>query len=64
MDSPERHEKIKSLVEQLQKKQDELVIARKRDAEFEEKKLLFLELKALNEQLQNVLEESNIDPLR
>lgn len=60
MNSPQRQAEMKYLIETLQKKLQELEEARKRDAIFEERKVLFIEIKSLNARLQSCLEQSNI----
>lgn len=61
MDSPARQAELKYLIERLQEKLKELESARKRDAIFEERKALYLEIKSLNARLQSCLEQSNLN---
>jgi hypothetical protein len=62
MNSPSNQAEIKSLINQLQEKQKQMDEAKDRDAVFEERKKLFLELKAINQKLLECIEKSNVNP--
>ena len=59
MNSPELQAEIKRLISLLQEKQQEIDEARNRDAIFEERRKLHLEMKELSIRLRNSLEKSN-----
>ena len=61
MNSLQRQAEIKSLIDELQKKHQQIEEARKKDLILEEMRKLYLEMKNLNQKLQQCLQESNLE---
>ncbi len=57
MNSPERQAKLQELINMIRATMDEIKRSKERDAIFEERKKLFLELKGLNAQLSDTLRQ-------